>query len=298
MRIGELTQTNKRGGPQGSPFDMGGIRMATKITNAALIAVGRELLAQAQQNTIPYVANGMDLNGMDCQGLAEYLLIQCGVPKAECNLAGSNAHWRKCVWTGTPEECAKAFGCVPGGAFVFIWEEDGAPAKYDGDGLGNAEHMGVYLGDCVIHASSSRGMVAESKFAGKTIPNGGWNRVGLSCWVNYGLSDAQLAAAGLTGADTAVNTGTGAAQPVISLDTSLFYPVKIGCKGGAVERLQTWLNDLGYPLSVDHDFGPATKAAVLTFQQAQGLTADGIVGKQTWAALAEARQATAGEARG
>ena len=268
--------------------------MPTKITNAALIAAGRELQEYVKGTTVPYVANGMDLNGMDCQGLAEYLLMKCGVPKAECNLAGSNAHWRKCVWTGTPEECVKVFGCVPGGAFVFIWEETGAPAKYDGDGLGNAEHMGVYLGDCVIHASSSRGMVAESKFAGKTIPNGGWNRVGLSCWVAYGLSDAQLEAAGLAGtenADTAVNTGSGPVKPVVNLDASTFYPIKRNCKGGAVERLQTWLVDLGYPLAVDHDFGPATEAAVRQFQQAQGLEVDGYVGKQTWAALATARQA-------
>ena len=282
--------------------------MATKVTNAALIAEGRKLLEYVKGTIVPYLANGMDLNGMDCQGLAEYLLIRAGVPRAECNLPGSNAHWRKCVWTGTPEECVKAFGCVPGGAFVFIWEEAGAPDKYAGDGLGNAEHMGVYLGDCVIHASSSRGMVAESKFAGKTIPNGGWNRVGLSCWVDYGLSDAQLAAAGMTGTqnantDTAAvaaaeeRTGTTTTNPVVNLDSSMFYPVKRGCKGGAVERLQTWLVDLGYPLSVDHDFGPATDAAVRAFQQAQGLTVDGYVGKMTWAALATARQ-TAGEARG
>ena len=122
----------------------------------------------------------------------------------------------------------------------------------------------------------------------------------MSCWVDYGLSEAQLAAVGLTGSEGAnatVNIGTGAVQPVISLDMSLFYPVKIGCKGGAVERLQTWLNDLGYPLSVDHDFGPATEAAVRAFQQAQGLTVDGYVGKMTWAALATARQA-AGEVMG
>ena len=274
--------------------------MATKVTNAALIAEGRKLLEYAKGTTVPYVANGMDLNGMDCQGLAEYLLMKCGVPKAECNLAGSNAHWRKCVWTGTPEECVKTFGCVPGGAFVFIWEETGAPDKYAGDGLGNAEHMGVYLGDCVIHASSSRGMVAESKFAGKTIPNGGWNRVGLSCWVDYGLSDAQLAVAGMTGtqnADAPATAGTGTVNPVVNLDSSKFYPVKRGCKGGAVERLQTWLTDLGYPLTVDHDFGPATEAAVRSFQQTQGLTVDGYVGKMTWAALATARQAS-GEVMG
>ncbi len=285
--------------------------MATKITNAALIAAGRELLAQAQQTTIPYVSNGMSLEGMDCQGLVEYLLIRCGVPKAECNLAGSNAHWRRCVWTGTPEECETAFGCVPGGAFTFIWEESGAPDKYAGDGLGNAEHMGVSLGDCAIHASSSRGRVAQSKFTGKTIPNGGWNRVGLSCWVDYGLSENQQAAMNQSAADetahadtaedetataeTTAETAAATATPSVA-DTASFYTVKSGCKGGAVRRLQTWLSDLGYDVGTsgaDGNFGAATKAAVMLFQQAQGLVADSVVGKQTWAALATARSAAA-----
>ena len=292
--------------------------MATKVTNAALIAAGRELLACAEKTTIPYVPNGMELTGMDCQGLAEYLLIRCGVPKAECNLPGSNAHWRRCVWTGTPEECVKAFGCVPGGAFVFIWEEAGAPDKYAGDGLGNAGHMGVYLGDCALHASSSRGRVAESKFTGKTIPNGGWNRVGLSCWVDYGLSEAQQAIVNSQNAETgepadsvtAVIEGalTEAGQdtpitsdPSIAEDTSGFYPVKSGCKGGAVRRLQTWLSDLGYDLGAygaDGVFGPATVAAVRAFQKQRGLTVDGYVCKRTWAALAQARLAAMQEAKG
>jgi len=274
--------------------------MPTKITNAALIAAGKELLAQAQQTTIPYVANGMDLNGMDCQGLAEYLLIRCGIPKAECNLAGSNAHWRKCVWTGTPEECKATFGCVPGGAFVFIWEETGAPAKYDGDGLGNAEHMGVYLGDCVIHASSSRGMVAESKFTGKTIPNGGWNRVGLSCWVDYGLSECQEEAISEAISESKIPTNDSTDPPVntSSVDVSQFFTIKQGCKGGAVRRLQTWLADLGFTLTVDHDFGPTTEAMVKVFQRDHGLAMDGVVGQKTWAALAAARKSVCEGAKG
>ena len=261
--------------------------MATKVTNAALIAAGRELLEYAKGTTVPYVSNGMSLQGMDCQGLVEYCLIQAGVPKAECGLAGSNAHWRRCVWTGTPEECVQTFGCIPGGAFLFIWEEDGAPAKYDGDGMGNATHIGLWLGDTSIAASASRGQVIESNFAGKTI-NGGWNRVGLSCWVDYGLSDAQQAEIPDVSVVDDNSSAQDAQQDASAVDTSDYYTIKRGCKGGAVARLQTWLNMLGYGLAVDHDFGPATEAAVIAFQQAQSLEADGIVGRQTWAALAEA----------
>lgn len=149
----------------------------------------RELLEHAMLMPIPYVANGHTLAGMDCQGLAEYLLVQCGVDYAECNRAGSNSHLRECVWRGTPEQCVEAFGAVPEGAWLFIVSANGGePEKFRGDGIGNAEHMGVYMsGTQAIHASSSRGGVAESYFGGKTIPNGGWNLVGLCQWVDYGM---------------------------------------------------------------------------------------------------------------
>ena len=58
-----------------------------------------------------------------------------------------------------------------------------------------------------------------------------------------------------------------------------------GDTGPAVQTLQTRLNVWGATLTVDGDFGPATLAAVNTFQAAQKLTVDGVVGPQTWAAL-------------
>ena len=162
----------------------------TKVMSAAYAAEGERLLEKVRQGVnIPYTSGSMSLAGMDCQGLCEYLLIECGVPKKECDLAGSNAHWRACVWRGTPEECTARFGRVPAGAWVFIVNEDdsGAPEKYRSDGFGDAYHMGVVLKDCAIHASASRGCVAESRFEGKTIRNGGWNQIGLPPWVDYGI---------------------------------------------------------------------------------------------------------------
>jgi Putative peptidoglycan binding domain len=62
-----------------------------------------------------------------------------------------------------------------------------------------------------------------------------------------------------------------------------------GARGTDVRRLQRALARLGYaPGSTDGQYGPATKAAVAKFQQASGLTADGIYGSQTRAALVAA----------
>ncbi|MEG1195615.1 MAG: peptidoglycan-binding protein [Clostridia bacterium] len=294
------------------------------ISNAELVHAGQELLAEATRRTIPYVKGGMSLAGMDCQGLVEYLLIQCGVSRKECGLAGSNSHWRKSLkWSGTPEEAVKLFGCVPAGACLFIWTEDdsGAPAQYRGDGYGDANHMGLFLGGrSAVHASASRECVAESVFRGKTIPNGGWNRVGLLKWVRYGtkweagtegggegIEDGNGGGGGDAGRDDADGangdvvgggggSGGGGSHPV---DVSEFYTVKRGCKGGAVRRLQTWLCDLGYDIGasgVDGDFGAATLEAVRRFQEEKGLVADGVVGQRTWAALAEARWGAMGMA--
>jgi zinc D-Ala-D-Ala carboxypeptidase len=54
-----------------------------------------------------------------------------------------------------------------------------------------------------------------------------------------------------------------------------------------VERLQFMLNFVkgSDDLDVDGIFGPRTEAAVRDFQQNENLSADGIVGKQTWTAL-------------
>ena len=56
--------------------------------------------------------------------------------------------------------------------------------------------------------------------------------------------------------------------------------------GAQVQTLQRELNGLGYTVgSIDGTYGPATVSAVKAFQQANGLTPDGVVGSKTLAAL-------------
>ena len=62
--------------------------------------------------------------------------------------------------------------------------------------------------------------------------------------------------------------------------------LRTGSRGDAVRKLQEMLNTKGYDCgSVDGIFGSKTKAAVLAFQKANGLGADGIVGPLTWGKL-------------
>ena len=61
-----------------------------------------------------------------------------------------------------------------------------------------------------------------------------------------------------------------------------------GARGEAVRTLQSSLNAKGASINVDGRFGPATSRAVRSFQSAQGLAVDGVVGRATWAALGSA----------
>ena len=130
----------------------------------------------------------------DCQAFVERCLKDIGI---RLNLPGSNAWYRRMTWTGTPEECRARFGRVPAGAFLFILKDDGGePAKYRADGIGNASHIGIRTADGAIHSSASRGCVAKSAVAEKTV-RGGWNRVGLWDALDYG-PDIDLSAKSLS----------------------------------------------------------------------------------------------------
>ena len=69
------------------------------------------------------------------------------------------------------------------------------------------------------------------------------------------------------------------------------YPgtlLRVGSRGAAVQLMQERLNSISiyYPvipqIAADGIFGNATRQAVVTFQQLMGISADGIIGQQTW----------------
>ena len=64
--------------------------------------------------------------------------------------------------------------------------------------------------------------------------------------------------------------------------------LKKGCKGGDVKALQILLTGNGYSCGssgADGDFGTNTQRAVQKYQQAKGLTVDGVAGKKTMSSL-------------
>lgn len=58
--------------------------------------------------------------------------------------------------------------------------------------------------------------------------------------------------------------------------------VKKGAKGNITRLIQERLNSVGFKLSTDGIFGSGTDNAVKVFQRNRGLSADGIVGRNTW----------------
>ena len=60
---------------------------------------------------------------------------------------------------------------------------------------------------------------------------------------------------------------------------------RMGDQGSDVAEIQGQLASLGYDVTADGDFGPATAEAVKSFQKENGLTPDGLVGGATYSAL-------------
>ena len=62
-------------------------------------------------------------------------------------------------------------------------------------------------------------------------------------------------------------------------------PMRSGDRGATVKSAQRQLNVKGANITADGRFGSRTAGAVRSFQKANDLPADGVIGPETWAAL-------------
>lgn len=100
-----------------------------------------------------------------------------------------------------------------------------------------------------------------------------------------GIAVALVATSFATGAG-ALTATAGARAEDTALTAVTCAVLRQGAKGGEVKEVQRRLKQWGYYSgAVDGVYGPATAEAVKKFQRKNGLTADGIVGKATYAAL-------------
>jgi hypothetical protein len=148
-------------------------------------------------------------------------------------------------------------------------------------------HIGLYVGN---------GEVIELRGFSYGCQRNKLNKRAFSTWglypyVEYTAEQASLAAQAANGtktdnspqkAETAQKTENKAESVVYNMKT-----LRVGNTGTQVKVLQWLLNHTTDYTSgvVDGIFGTKTLAAVRQFQQANGLTVDGIVGKKTWEKL-------------
>lgn len=78
------------------------------------------------------------------------------------------------------------------------------------------------------------------------------------------------------------------ASPLFRIEKRIkMSTLRKGDRGAEVKELQVLLTSHGYSLGTDGIFGSGTEATVKEFQKSAGLSADGIVGKNTWNSLRE-----------
>lgn len=112
---------------------------------------------------------GIPYEVLDCQGLVEKVLADCGVinPKTgkPYNWTGSNKMWRTALsWKGTYDECIRKYGKVPDGAWLFhvVWDGGEKERGYN-DNEGNAKHVGIKISGAADSIHSTNGGVQYAK---------------------------------------------------------------------------------------------------------------------------------------
>ena len=221
--------------------------------------------------------------------------------------ASRQATYKKHISQG--KTCTDCVGLIKG----YYWEKDGA-IKYKRDGLPDTSASGMYRAAKVRGEISSMpevpGLLVWTKDKGHVGVYVGGGYVVEARGFSYGVQRNLLSKRGFVywgecpyieygsktpaeppesandkihadEAGTASEGENGGKTIMICMNT-----LRKGDNGNQVKTLQRLLSAMGYDCGgVDGIFGSRTLIAVKEFQKAKGLTADGIVGKNTWNAL-------------
>ena len=198
-------------------------------------------------------------DGKRCYDCAQLVRRGCAAAGIEgVNISGATSQWRKGDWLrkGGVED-------APSGKMCILFREDKP---------GTMGHTGIALGDgTIVHASGhDTGVIHTAVSAGR--------------WTHYAIPKGLNAAVDVPAEDAPGAGGN-------SSGTEQRDTIRKGAKGPTVVEAQGLLIRAGYSLpkhGADGSFGAETEEAVKAFQRDNGLTADGIVGPLTWAALDQA----------
>ena len=98
--------------------------------------------------------DGIPYERLDCQAFVEQVMKD--LDSLPTNWRGSNHMWRDAV---KDREKIVNSKLIPAGAWVFTVKSDGKEReKGYYDGLGNAVHVGIYLGDYMVRHSTAGGV--------------------------------------------------------------------------------------------------------------------------------------------
>lgn len=203
-----------------------------------------------------WLPEGKKVREFDCRGFTYWILLQAFGWKlmgAGCTSQWNNeANWKAKgeIADGIPQNVIVC---------VFYYKKD----KY-GKRTKTLEHTGLYYNGETVECSNG---VQHS-----TTLNKKWEVWGIPACVD-----------GVVPPPSPTPTPTPETRPTL----------RRGSKGEYVIECQTDLVTLGYDVGssgIDGVYGKATMAAVTAFQKDHGLTADGICGPKTWAALDKAME--------
>lgn len=242
----------------GSPYVMGGT--GQRCTPAYRRARAKQYpgSAAAIRSNCPVMrgkqttCTGCKYDGKLCYDCAQLVRRGCAAAGIDgVNISGATSQWNKGDWLrkGSIQDAPDDQVCI----------------LYREDKPGIMGHTGIALGDgTVVHASGhDAGVIHTAISAGR--------------WTHYAIPK---------GLDEATDAEPAEQPSTIQRDT-----IRRGAKGPTVVEAQGLLLRAGYILpkhGADGNYGTETVAAVKAFQQAHGLTADGIIGPKTWVALDQA----------